>query len=99
MNFLILRGTVMPWRPSAPLQRPKPPREQRPPPLRGERDPPLKPEPLVLAARVEEMDRDDHPVLQHPVAVRLAVGGTLLDVHMREAEAAEEDNGGRGIRK
>jgi hypothetical protein len=26
----------------------------------------------LLAARVEEMDRDDHPVLQHPGAKNLA---------------------------
>src|SRR5437016_8373936 len=44
------------------------------------------------------MHRDHHAVLEHPIAVRLAVGRRLLEVHVGEPEAVEEDHGGRGVR-
>ena len=52
----------------------------------------------MLAARVEQMDWDHHSVFQHPIDVRLAVSRALLDVHVGEAEAVEEDDGGSRVR-
>jgi hypothetical protein len=46
-----------------------------------------------LAARVEQVDWDHHSVLQHPIDIRLAVSRALLDIHVGQAEAVEEDDG------
>src|SRR6516165_11521568 len=76
-----------------PRQRPKSPREQRFAAVVSDGDHLLQPEPLVLTARVEQMDWDHHSVLQHPVDVRLGVSRALLNVHVGQAEAVEEDDG------
>src|SRR5262245_57784241 len=44
------------------------------------------------------MDWDHHSVFQHPIDVRLAVSRALLDVHVGQAEAVEEDDGGSRVR-
>src|SRR5262249_30152637 len=76
-----------------PRQRSKSPREQRFAAVVSDGDHLLQPEPLVLAARVEQMDWDHHSVFQHPIDVRLGVSRALLDVHVGQAEAVEEDDG------
>src|SRR5262249_61926769 len=76
-----------------PRQRSKSPREQRFAAVVSDGDYLLQPEPLVLTARAEQMDWDHHSVFQHPIDVRLAVSRALLDVHVGQAEAVEEDDG------
>src|SRR6516165_3912525 len=76
-----------------PRQRSKSPREQRFAAVVSDGDHLLQPEPLVFAARVEQMHWDHHSVFQHPIDVRLAVSRALLDVHAGQAEAVEEDDG------
>src|SRR6516165_10243236 len=76
-----------------PRQRSKAPGEQRFASVITDCDHLLQPEPLMLAARVEQMDWHHHSVFQHPIDVRLTVSRALLDVHVRQAEAVEEDDG------
>jgi hypothetical protein len=52
-----------------PRQRSKSPGEQRFAAVVSDSDYLLQPEPLVLTARVKEMDWDHHSVLQHPIAL------------------------------
>jgi hypothetical protein len=68
---------------------PKAPREQRFVTVVSDGDHLLQPKPLVLATRVEQMDRDHHSGFQHPINVRIAVSSALLDIHMGQAEAVE----------
>src|SRR5262249_56083025 len=76
-----------------PRQRSKSPREQRFAAVVSDGDHLLQPEPLVLAARVEQMDWNHHSVFQHPIDVRLAISRALLNVHVGQADAAEENHG------
>src|SRR5436305_8961269 len=63
-------------------QRPEAPGEQRPAAVFADRDHLLEPDALVLAARIEQMHRGHHALLQHPIAVGLAVGRGLLEIHV-----------------
>src|SRR5262245_8041052 len=69
------------------------PREQWPAAIFGDVHNLFKPYALVLAARIEEVHRCYHILLQYPVDVRRPVRQLLLDVHVRKPKAVKEDNG------
>src|SRR5262249_56905893 len=89
----VANALVISFDSAVPRQRSKSPREQWFAAVVSDGDHFLQPAPLVLAARVEQMDWHHHSVFQHPIDVRLAVSRALLDVHVGQAEAVEEDYG------
>src|SRR5262245_13238005 len=71
--------------PPSPRSAARSPTKERAPAVLPDHHDLLEPPAGALAARIEQMHRGDHALLEHPIDVRLAVGRGLLEVSMYDS--------------